>query len=203
MHHLDTIMQICLKFNRNDYSALVQENPLICEIIKKLAPNQSAVIPAASRIGFPALFQPIFTREGLCYTYNSMNSREIYTNEWVELRWLLDWECLSKNRQFIFPLPELHRNYWPFVTIRLLPIGILKMVIKWMVVIVSHIRTECFVAVYMIRCGLWPAKWRMICMTIASNLRPDSVWPCTCPMRYPKFIMNSYTFRLSKIFSFP
>lgn len=50
-----------------------------------MSPNQSAVIHEAvwnkRMVGMD--FKPIFTERGLCFTFNSMNSREIFTDEWV------------------------------------------------------------------------------------------------------------------------
>lgn len=74
-------MQTCLKYNPFGDDLVIPRDQSIYETIKEVAPNQESVILAASRIGFQVQFQPIFTQEGLCFTFNSINSRDLYTNE--------------------------------------------------------------------------------------------------------------------------
>lgn len=60
------------------------ENYSVYETIADIAPSKSNSIFAAHwaiNLKNDEIFEPIFTEEGFCFTYNSMNSQEIYANE--------------------------------------------------------------------------------------------------------------------------
>lgn len=54
----------------------------VYETIQNIGPEPSSVILFATWISQYVRFMPIFTNEGLCFTFNSMNSEEIYTEEY-------------------------------------------------------------------------------------------------------------------------
>lgn len=54
----------------------------IYQTILDLGIERSTVIVFATFSGQIALFQPIFTGEGLCYTFNAINSMDIYSDEY-------------------------------------------------------------------------------------------------------------------------
>lgn len=55
----------------------------IYETIKTIGPDLGSVIAFATWLDQLAPFQPILTGEGLCYTFNTLNSRDIYSNEYA------------------------------------------------------------------------------------------------------------------------
>lgn len=81
MNQLDAIIQTCLHYNPFSNDLVIPKNRSIYEVIKEIAPDKYSVIFSASRVGYQLNFQPIFTEEGLCFTYNSINSRDMYTDE--------------------------------------------------------------------------------------------------------------------------
>lgn len=55
-------------------------------IIQELAPTNDTIDKCwwESKItDCWGLFKPVLTEEGVCYTYNSLNSHDIYTEQWV------------------------------------------------------------------------------------------------------------------------
>lgn len=86
MDRLDAISQTCVKtHNVFAYDGLTPKNVSIYDIIKEISPNQGSVLmePRWKDRVEVANFEPIFTEEGLCFTTNSINSRDIYTDAYV------------------------------------------------------------------------------------------------------------------------
>lgn len=54
----------------------------VYETLRDLGVDRDSVIPFATFLGQIAHFQPIFTGDGLCFTFNSINSMEIYSDEY-------------------------------------------------------------------------------------------------------------------------
>lgn len=75
-------MHICSKeFIDSAEDLVVPRTESIYETIRKISPERSSTIVFSTWLGQVEHLQPIFTGEGLCYTFNSINSREIYTDE--------------------------------------------------------------------------------------------------------------------------
>lgn len=75
-------MHICFReFSLLNENTNISRTESIYQTIQSIGPDQSSVVVFATWIGQIAHFKPILTGEGFCYTYNSLNSRDIYTNE--------------------------------------------------------------------------------------------------------------------------
>lgn len=60
----------------------------ILSIVQDLAPKQNDTFVHCKFLNRDTdcsrIFTPIFTEVGLCYTFNSLNMREMVTNQWVK-----------------------------------------------------------------------------------------------------------------------
>lgn len=88
MNRLETLSQFCPlipKVCGYDEPPELQ-NVSIYETMKEMCPIQSSVILSSGWFHSKnvAKFEPIFTEEGICFTTNSINSRQIYTDELVK-----------------------------------------------------------------------------------------------------------------------
>lgn len=75
------MLQLCQK-ELSNVDLIITKTESIYETITKLSPDKLSVIPFATFAGNIIHFEPIFTEEGLCFTFNSLNSRDIYTDEY-------------------------------------------------------------------------------------------------------------------------
>lgn len=80
---LDAIVQICLKYSIH-VEVSMPKNYSICNIIREFSSHRYYSVVMAfwknDRVT-PINFQPIFTEEGLCFTFNTINSRDIYSDQ--------------------------------------------------------------------------------------------------------------------------
>lgn len=82
MNQINAIIQTCSLFHIfNDY-IVVPNGESIYESIKEITLNMNSTIQSAMWLYKveSTFFKPIYTAEGLCYTFNSINSQDIYTD---------------------------------------------------------------------------------------------------------------------------
>lgn len=88
---MKAILHLCRSYGLNETNYPdIGENFVdnsIFDIIKFLAPTLNDTISSCkwhNRDGdYQTLFRPVLTYSGLCFTFNALNSRDIYTNEYV------------------------------------------------------------------------------------------------------------------------
>lgn len=78
---MDVLRQTCLKNQSISRRSYIRN--VFYEVIHSVSPNQSSVILQSiwKDIMRDVKMSPIYTQEGICFTLNSINSREIYTDE--------------------------------------------------------------------------------------------------------------------------
>lgn len=75
-------MQLCLKEVINwREQMIIPRTESIYKTIEGIGPDQGSVVAFATWLGQIAHFKPILTGDGLCYTFNALNSRDIYSDE--------------------------------------------------------------------------------------------------------------------------
>lgn len=75
-------MQICFKEAPDlDSDVVIARIDSIYKTIQEIGPDSSSTLVFATWLGQFVSFQPIFTGEGLCYTFNAINSADIYSSE--------------------------------------------------------------------------------------------------------------------------
>lgn len=84
---LDHICHFSQSQSRNEHFGNKYLNETIFDRIQELAPTLSDSLSycswKAQRVECTDLFKPILTEHGLCFTFNALNSHEIYTEEYV------------------------------------------------------------------------------------------------------------------------
>lgn len=82
---LNVFNLLCLKTSAAIPNFVVTKNVSIYRLITELSPDLDSVIASASFVRDRARFRPLITEEGLCYTFNALNSREMFTDKYISL----------------------------------------------------------------------------------------------------------------------
>lgn len=83
INELDVIQQLCTNAPINLKKTITySRSESIYKTMKRMNPPINNTIENALYAFLPRNFQPIFTERGICYTFNSLNSREILTDEY-------------------------------------------------------------------------------------------------------------------------
>lgn len=83
LHRLDAILHVCNKEIGNLVDGLIiSRTESIHKTIEKMSPDVNSVVLFATFTGQIVHIRPIYTGEGLCFTFNSLNSREIFSDEY-------------------------------------------------------------------------------------------------------------------------
>lgn len=92
MMRMETVLQLCNDDHPSHVLNLttLHMNRTAIDIMREVAPPQKKTIPYCSWRDqtemCDGLFQRVITEEGVCYTFNALNSEEIYTDEHVQLK---------------------------------------------------------------------------------------------------------------------
>lgn len=81
LNRLDAVLHVCSKEIGNLADGIIiPRTESIHKTIKEMSPD--SVILFATFMGQLVSMRPIFTGEGLCFTFNSLNSWEIFSDEY-------------------------------------------------------------------------------------------------------------------------
>lgn len=81
INRYEALLHVCFKEVMDMDGVEVPRTETIYETLQDLGVERTSVVAFATFLGQIAHFHPIFTGEGLCFTFNSINSMEIYSDE--------------------------------------------------------------------------------------------------------------------------
>lgn len=85
LHRLDAVLHVCSKeLGHLVDGTIIPRTESIYKTIEEMSPNMNSVIQFATFMGQFARTRKIFTGEGLCFTFNSLNSWEIFSDEYEQ-----------------------------------------------------------------------------------------------------------------------
>lgn len=85
INRVDAILHVCYKELGKTFDGVsIPLTQSIYETIEEISPDLGSVIQFSTFMGEIAHFRPIFTGEGLCFTFNSLNSRDIFSDEYEQ-----------------------------------------------------------------------------------------------------------------------
>lgn len=83
INRLDAFSQVCNKEIMSLVDRIkVSRNESIYKTIEEVGPDIGSTTIFSTFAQQIASFRPIFTGEGLCFTFNALNSRDIYSDEY-------------------------------------------------------------------------------------------------------------------------
>ncbi|XP_055326379.1 uncharacterized protein LOC129580196 [Sitodiplosis mosellana] len=82
LNQLDTLLVICFQwlYHYYDLDYSIPRTEIIYKTIEEMSPNE---VPEAHFFNWSSVFEPYFTSEGVCHISNSLDSRDIYSDNVV------------------------------------------------------------------------------------------------------------------------
>lgn len=110
---MEAVIQLCDAHTVDNFKiGTAHTNGTLFDIIKDIAPTYNDTMfycKWRNEDNFcDAFFRPILTEEGVCYTFNALNSRDIYKKEYViDSCALISYKVIESK---LFKIAEWHRK---------------------------------------------------------------------------------------------